>query len=82
MKSWRTKPSEDGPKIENTPPIVLTAYNSWAAQRKLKISPIWRAKVEPKYRFFVRTLMHSKILTFDNLQKKDVQITLRAVQAM
>jgi hypothetical protein len=37
---------------------------------KIKINPIWKAKTEPKWRFFAWTLLHNKILTSDNLQKR------------
>ncbi|WVZ83331.1 hypothetical protein U9M48_030492 [Paspalum notatum var. saurae] len=37
---------------------------------KTKISPIWKARAEPKCRFFAWTLLHKNILTADNLQKK------------
>ena len=37
---------------------------------KLRISAIWKAKAEPKCRFFAWTLLHGKILTADNLQKE------------
>jgi hypothetical protein len=37
---------------------------------KIKINPIWKAKTEPKCRFFAWTLLHNKILTADNLQKR------------
>lgn len=36
---------------------------------KTHINPIWKAKTEPKCRFFAWTLLHNKILTSDNLQK-------------
>ena len=39
---------------------------------KLKINPILKAKAEPKCRF-LQTLMHGKILTAENLQKKGWQ---------
>jgi hypothetical protein len=38
---------------------------------KLKLSPIWRAKAEPKCRFFAWTLLHKKILTANNLIKRN-----------
>jgi hypothetical protein len=37
---------------------------------KTKISVIWRAKAEPKCRFFAWTLLHKKILTANNLIKR------------
>ena len=37
---------------------------------KTNINPIWKAKTEPKCRFFAWTLLHNKILTSDNLQKR------------
>lgn len=40
---------------------------------KLNISPLWKARAEPKCRFFAWTLMLGKILTADNLQKKGWQ---------
>ena len=36
---------------------------------KIRITPIWRAKAEPKCCFFAWTLMHKKILTASNLIK-------------
>ena len=36
---------------------------------RMRISPIWRAKAEPKARFFAWTLLHNKILTVDNRRK-------------
>jgi hypothetical protein len=36
----------------------------------LRISTIWKAKMEPKCRFFAWTLLHGKILAADNLQRK------------
>ena len=39
-------------------------------ESKLRISPIWKAKAEHKCRFFDWTLLHGKILTANNLQKK------------
>jgi len=38
---------------------------------KLRITPIWRAKAEPKCRFFAWTLLHKKILTTNNLIKRN-----------
>jgi hypothetical protein len=38
---------------------------------KLRILPIWRAKAEPKCRFFAWTLFHKKILTANNLMKRN-----------
>lgn len=37
---------------------------------KIKLAPIWEAKVEQKCRIFVWTLMHKKILTANNLFKR------------
>jgi hypothetical protein len=39
----------------------------------MKIDPIWKAKVEPKCCFFVWSLLHNKVLTADNLQKRHWQ---------
>jgi hypothetical protein len=36
---------------------------------KLKILPIWKAKAEPKCRFFAWMLLHKKILIANNLMK-------------
>jgi hypothetical protein len=36
--------------------------------KKLSISPIWRAKAEPKCKIFAWILLHRKILTTDNLE--------------
>ena len=36
----------------------------------MNLCPIWKAKVEPKCRFFAWTLLHKRILTADNLQKR------------
>jgi len=38
---------------------------------KLKLLPIWKAKTEPKCRFFAWTLLHKKILTANNLAKRN-----------
>lgn len=38
---------------------------------KLRIMPIWKAKAESKCRFFAWTLMHKKILTANNLIKRN-----------
>jgi hypothetical protein len=38
---------------------------------KLKLSPIWKARAEAKCRFFAWTLMHKKILTANNLAKRN-----------
>jgi hypothetical protein len=38
---------------------------------KIKISPIWKAKIEPKCRFFAWTMLHNRILNVDNLQKRE-----------
>jgi hypothetical protein len=38
---------------------------------KLKPMPIWKAKAEPKCRFFAWTLLHKKILTPNNLIKRN-----------
>jgi hypothetical protein len=40
---------------------------------KLKLTPIWRAKSEAKCKFFAWTLLHSKILTANNLAKRNWQ---------
>jgi hypothetical protein len=37
---------------------------------KMNLCPIWKANVEPKCRFFAWTLLHKRILTVDNLQKR------------
>jgi hypothetical protein len=37
---------------------------------KLKLTPIWKAKAEAKCRFFAWTLLHKKILTANNLIKR------------
>lgn len=37
---------------------------------KIKITHIWKAKAEPKCRFFAWTLLHKKILTANNLLKR------------
>jgi hypothetical protein len=37
---------------------------------KMKLCPIWKAKAEPKCHFFAWTLLHKRILTADNLQKR------------
>ena len=36
---------------------------------KMRITPIWKVKAEPKCRFFAWTLLHKKILTANNLMK-------------
>jgi hypothetical protein len=38
---------------------------------KLKLMPIWRAAAEPKCRFFAWTLLHKKILTANNLLRRN-----------
>ena len=38
---------------------------------KLKLLPIWKAKAELKCRFFAWTLLHKKILTANNLIKRN-----------
>jgi len=38
---------------------------------KLRIMPIWKARAEPKCRFFTWTLLHKKILTANNLIKRN-----------
>ena len=38
---------------------------------KLKLQLIWKAKAEPKCRFFAWTLLHKKILTLNNLIKRN-----------
>ena len=49
-----------------------SAYNIQfqGAFNKLKLMPIWKAKAEPKCRFFAWTLLHKKILTANNLPKR------------
>lgn len=36
----------------------------------MKICSIWKAKTEPKCRFFAWTLLHNRVLTAENLQKR------------
>lgn len=36
---------------------------------KIRITPIWKGKTEPKCNFFAWTLLHKKILTANNLNK-------------
>jgi hypothetical protein len=38
--------------------------------KKLSITPIWKARTEPKYRIFAWILLHRRILTADNLEKR------------
>jgi len=38
--------------------------------RRQSIMPIWKAKAEPKCKFFAWILLHRKILTANNLEKK------------
>ena len=38
---------------------------------KIKIFPIWKARAEWKCRFFAWTLLHPKILTSNNLSKRN-----------
>jgi hypothetical protein len=45
----------------------------------IKINPIWKAKTEPKCRFFAWTLLHNKILTSDNLQQKEDSLAIHIV---
>lgn len=37
---------------------------------KIRVTPIWKAHAEGKCRFFAWTLLHKKILTANNLQKR------------
>jgi hypothetical protein len=37
---------------------------------KIQIALIWKARTEPKCRFFAWTLLHKKILTANNLMKR------------
>jgi hypothetical protein len=48
-----------------------SAYLSYSVRtKKFNIGPIWKAKTEPKCRFFAWLLLHRKILTADNLEKR------------
>ena len=38
--------------------------------RRQSITPIWKAKAEPKCKFFAWILLHKKILTANNLEKR------------
>lgn len=38
---------------------------------KLRLQPIWKAKAEPKCRYFAWTLLHKKILTANNLLRQN-----------
>jgi hypothetical protein len=49
-----------GQKMRSTPQKALTR----------SMMPIWKAKTEPKCRFFAWTLMHKKVLTANNLMKR------------
>ena len=40
---------------------------------KMKIMPIWKAKAEPKCHVLAWTLLHKKILTANNLSKRNWQ---------
>ena len=56
----------------------VSTHNAYLAQfmgdvSRLKITPIWKAKVDPKCRFFLWTLFHRKNLSVENLQKKGWQ---------
>jgi len=57
-------------------PGEYTAKSTYCIQfqgtfSKLKLQPIWKAKAEPKCRFFAWTLLHKKILTANNLIKRN-----------
>jgi len=57
-------------------PGEYTAKSAYCIQfqgtfSKLKLQPIWKAKAEPKCRFFAWTLLHKKILTANNLIKRN-----------
>ena len=70
MKELTTRSFGDGQQMGNTPQAALTAFNSWAALKKMLITPIWKAKAEPKCKNFAWILLHRKILTADNLERR------------
>jgi hypothetical protein len=49
-----------------------SAYNMQfaGAYSKLRLTPIWKAQTEPRYKFFAWTLLHRKILTANNNKKE------------
>jgi hypothetical protein len=61
------KSGGNGQQMENTLQGALTAFSS---KKKFDIDSIWKAKTEPKCRFFARLLLHTKILTTNNLDKR------------
>ena len=56
-------------------PMSATTKSAYSIQFKgsysrLNLSLIWKAKAEPRCKFFTQTLMHQKILMANNLQKR------------
>lgn len=65
---------EDTIRWRWTPDGEYTTRSAYQIQfegsyNKLKLSPIWKAQVEPKCRFFAWTLLHKRILIANNLMK-------------
>jgi hypothetical protein len=50
--------------------------------KKLSITPIWKARAEPKCRILAWLLLHRKILTAENLEKRGGLMTLSASYAI
>ena len=65
-----TRSFGDGQQMGNTPQAALTTFNSWAVLKRMSITPIWKAKAEPKCKIFAWILLHRKILTADNLERR------------
>jgi hypothetical protein len=47
--------------------LTLPSSRAVSSQPRLRLMPIWKAKIEPKRHFFAWTLLHWKILTDKNL---------------
>ncbi|WVZ95321.1 hypothetical protein U9M48_041103 [Paspalum notatum var. saurae] len=66
---------EDEIRWRWTPDGEYTTKSAYLAQfhgsmPRLRLLPIWKAKTEPKCRFFAWTLLHRKILTANNLLRR------------
>jgi hypothetical protein len=67
---------EDSIRWRWTPDGEYTTRSAYLIQfegsySKLKLTPIWKAQAEPKCHFFPWTLLHKKILTANNLMKRN-----------
>jgi len=68
--------TEDTIRWRWTPDEEYTTKSAYQIQfkssySKLRLTPIWKAQTEPKCRFFAWTLLHKKILTANNLIKRN-----------